>query len=295
MEKLGISFQGDWLAAFLSWVTLAGLIASLFTRSVRMLALSTIGIAAVGTAITIFPGFGQYWWVVLIASAVLLAFRRERTLRKDNERLAGQNQNLRRILRNLGQMHKRAYKTVKDAINREIEEDGTDDRTREISIVATTDTVSWIDIGYGTTASDPYAQKVTYDSPQITDERGNTLKYEIYEDEGTNKRALIFLPRPLKVGDPHQTIKVRQRIRHAWGELIENLQDFSEYEAKNDVDELVITVRVPPSLRVQSLEIDPHVGTWAIAQDQMSVSWSATGLKRGANHRYTLRCLAAKN
>jgi hypothetical protein len=73
LGKLGTSFQGDLLVAFLAWVTLASLVADLFTRRKATRLLTTITFAVVATGLTVYGGLAGYWWIgVLVALATIL-------------------------------------------------------------------------------------------------------------------------------------------------------------------------------------------------------------------------------
>lgn len=207
--------------------------------------------------------------------------------------LAEENRRLNRMLHTLAKHHKRAYKFVSDVIERDIESDGSESRTRTMSIAAVRDAISWVEVSYGTTAANASEEGVVQDEPHITDKNGKRLDYYVYEVSGTVTKALVFFSKPLKRGDPPRTIKiVRQRTHRAWVDLLRNLEDVSRYQVRNELASLAITVRLPGSLRVDWLRVDPRRGvTVSVARDRMSVMFSANRVKAGTTFRYTLRCV----
>ncbi len=298
----------DTVLTFLMWCSLGAIIGPWVTSNRTWAGLIALAVAVGGTIAMVYPSLTAYWWVVLVVVIALLWSRpnlRDRIrlagslafralvapaeVTKERDELARHNQRLRRIIRNLAQDHKRLYR-LRESIEIQIAPDGSSVSTRSSEIIAATETVSWIETGYGTTVANPRARGVILADPDITDDEGRPVDYEFYEESDNRRSLLIFLREPLRPGGS-RSIRMVRRSPRIWIDLIEHLEDHGRFEPQNEVEEVSLTLWVPASLRITKFRVEPVVGTASIAPDSLSATWSATGLQPRQVYFYRVRCL----
>jgi hypothetical protein len=175
----------------------------------------------------------------------------------------------------------------------QIEPDGTGDRTRSTQVIATIETVRWIEVMFGSTTPNPKARGVCLEKVECFDEKGRQLEKEFYEDVSSEERVIIFLHDPVRVGGPPQTVRMHARMRSSWIDLIERLEDEALYIVENEVESVSYTIHVPANFRIEDFTVEPGCGSYRVAPDKMSVTWTATQLSAGSRFRFSMRCLRA--
>jgi hypothetical protein len=208
---------------------------------------------------------------------------------EERDELERRNRRLRRAIRTLALEHKRASR-LREEIETRIDADGSSTRVRRTEVIATVESISWIDVGYGTTVAAPAERGVILDDPEVLSGDGRELDFEIYDDKGSERRMLVFLHQPTRVGGQPAVVRIVQRRRRTWVDLIEHLEDFGRYVAENAVERLSFTIWVPTALHIQSFMVEPPAGEWKIGADGLSATWRVADLPAGA-YKFSIRCL----
>jgi hypothetical protein len=294
--------SSDASAVFLAWISFGGLIGAWITSRKGLVAVIALAVSFGGTAVTLSPTLNPYWWIVIVLAVAIVVSRpdwRDRFITSGSVlyRLLFESEpfyerRLERIIRNLALSHKRAYRIVKDSTSILIDQSGTGQSVRTLEIAAMTEPISWLDLGFGVVNSRA-GHRVRIDDPQITDENGNVLDYALYEDTPRNRRLLVFLREPVQVQGPSQSLTIRRSARGAWGNLVEDLEDYGTYQPQNEVDALEYIITVPTTLQIQDLRVSPEIGTATVSSDGHSATWVALSPQVGSTYSYIVKCLRA--